>query len=61
MCAINPTYKKRIIFDFYTARHDIPRREFEKMIIEFCLNKEQEINVAGILRCHVKETTQEAE
>lgn len=60
MCAINPIHKKRMIFDFYTSEK-VSKEEFENKIIEICLTTEQSMNQSGLIRCHVKETEQEAD
>lgn len=61
MCAINPVHKKRIIFDFYTSDKAFTKEEFDNAILEWCLEREQNMNMYGRIRCHVKETEQEAD
>lgn len=60
MCAINPRFKKRMIFDFYTSHPDMTETEFKTAIIGWCLDMEINMNNYGAIRCHVKETEQEA-
>ena len=60
MCAINPRFKKRIIFDFYTS-HDMTEEQFINHCLHYCLQSEQTINKYGNIRVHVKETEDEAE
>lgn len=60
MCAINPTHKKRLIFDFYTS-HQMTKEVFDKAIIEWSLREEQRLNAFGKFRVHVKETDQPAD
>lgn len=61
MCAINPVHKKRIIFDFYTSDSRVIKEDFERDVLEWCLEREKEMNRYGKIRCHVKETEQEAD
>ncbi len=60
MCAINPLYKKRLIFDFYTS-HPMIKEDFDKFVMEWALKQEQNANKYGNIRLHVKETEQEAD
>lgn len=60
MCAINPTHKKRINFDFYTS-HPLTKEQFEAAIIEWSLKMEQTLNQYGTIRVHVKESKEEAD
>jgi len=59
MCAINPKHKKRLLFDFYTSI-EMPEGKFEDDVLKWALEQEQLLNKYGIIRVHVKETTQEA-
>ena len=61
MCAINPIHKKRIIFDFYTVEKELTKEFFDNYVLEWCLKQEQNMNQYSRIRCHVKETEQEAE
>lgn len=61
MCAINPTHKKRIIFDVYTSEYGISDGEFRDRVLHAALQAEIALNASGHLRWHVKETTQSAD
>lgn len=61
MCAINPTQKKRIIFDFYTSDKTISKKDFDISVITWSLAEEQRLNSFGKIRVHIKETNQEAD
>ena len=61
MCAINPRFKKRIIFDFYTASPKGTEEDFINAVLEYSLQTEQTINKYGDIRVHVKESKEEAE
>jgi hypothetical protein len=61
MCAINPLHKKRVLFDFYTAHLTMTKEDFDKAVIEWCLDMEIGFNRFADIRLHVKETKDEAE
>lgn len=50
-----------MVFDFYTSFSTMTKEDFEKDILEWCLEMEQTLNKYGHIRVHVKETEQEAE
>jgi len=58
MCAINPTHKKRLIVDVYTADLSMSKEYFEKQLLEWALDFELRANTNSGLRWHVKETEQ---
>lgn len=61
MCAINPTHKKRFVFDVYTSQH-VSKEFFEQCCMETLLEAEVKLNTEQpMLRFHLKESTQEAD
>lgn len=61
MCAINPTHKKRLIFDFYTSESGLTEEQFVKNVYEWALKEEQRINTFSKIRVHVRDTDQQAD
>lgn len=61
MCAINPTHKKRLILDVYTAHPTMTEGEFLNLVLFKVLETEQELNKDGKLRWHIKTSNQEAD
>lgn len=62
MCAINPRFKKRILFDFYTSHPTMTEEEFNNIIVKYVLKLEEHSNRFNpSIRLHVKETDQKAD
>lgn len=61
MCAINPTHKKRLLLDVYTSDTGITEADFVAKVLGRSITVEKQLNSAGDLRWHLKETDQEAE
>lgn len=62
MCAINPTHKKRFIFDVYTSHSNMTEEDFIEMCLEHLTKAEVRLNSGTHwLRFHLKESEQKAD
>jgi hypothetical protein len=62
MCAINPTHKKRFVFDVYTSDTKMNKETFEDLVIGTLLAVEMKLNSdIPRFRFHLKESNQPAD
>lgn len=55
MCELNPKHTKILRLEFFTSHPKMTKEEFEKIILDKCLEMEMKANEDGRIRCHVHE------
>jgi len=58
MCEINPKHKSFFRLEFFTS-WDIPKEDWDNLLMEALLRIEMQINEKGNIRCHIHSETPE--